>query len=439
MIKKRGSKFLTVILTAALAFSMVGCSGKTSSGSSDASGKVTIRLAHTYTGSDAKAPLYKAMLDKFREQHKDIEIVEETASGDDLRSKIKVDMASNNLPDIFTYWGGAILKPLVDNQKALNIEEYLKVSKTLKKQDINDGAWAFYTFSNQTYGIPVEGYKSAFVVNKELFAKYNLQYPKTEQELLDVAKVLNENGVIPLAVGSKGGNPSHFYFSELYNQLSNGTQEIKDLSSSYKFDTDNALKVANVIDEQRKAGVFPKDTTANGDWSPSFELYNNGKAAMIYTYPWMLAGMKEDLAKNSVIIPVPKIDGATKDPSTFVSSSSVFGLVINKDSFQDTKKQAAITELMDYLTSDDMIKELAKGGVVPTKNIKIDTSNLNPIMKQLYEYTEKLEAVPDHYNTWPDDNSFTTFQSSMDELFSGAASPADFVKKVQADLSKAKK
>lgn len=440
MLKKKINVLVSVLLTASIAFSLAGCSSSGSkSGSSGGGSQVTIRLAHTYTGSDPKAKYFEAELKKFESQHKDIKIVEETSSGDDLRAKVKVDMASNNLADVMTYWGGAILKPLVDNQKVLDISEYLNKSKTLKKGDINDGAWSFYTYNDKTYGIPMEGYKSAYVVNKDLFAKYNLQYPKTEADLLNVAKVFNQNGIVPLAVGSKGGNPSHFYFSELYNQLPNGTDEIKKLGTNYKFDTANALKIANVIDEQRKAGVFPKDTISNGDWNPAFQLYNNGKAAMVYTYPWCLGTMSKEMADKSVIIPAPKLDGATKDPSTFVSSSAVFGLVVNKTSFEDSKKQAAIVSLLDFMTSDEMFKELAKGGLMPTKNVKLDNSTLSPMIQKLYEYTAKLDSVPDHYNTWPDDASFTTFQNSLDELFAGSSTPQQFLTKVQNELGKAKK
>jgi len=433
--KTVGIKFLTLALIMTIVFSFSACGNKTSTNNSKSSSnneKVTIRLAHTYTGADPKASYFQAELKKFEEEHPEINLVQETAAGDELRNQIKVELAANNLPDVFTYWGGAILKPLVVDKKVLNIDEYLKVSKSLKKSDFSDGAWAFYTYNGVPYGIPTEGYVSAFIVNKKLFAEYNLQYPKTEEDLLNVAKVFNQHGIVPLAVGSKGGNPSHFYFSELYNQLPNGTQEIEDLTSSYKFNTPNALKVAQIIDEQRKAGVFPKDTVANGDWSPSFELYNSGKAAMIYTYPWMLGQMKPEIAAESEVTSLPKIPGATKDPSTFVSSSAVFGLVINNDSFHDQKKQKAIVELVDFLTSDEMFKELAKGGMVPAKNIpNMDKSVYPPMLKAALDYADKLEKVPDHYNTWPDDNSFTVFQNTLDDLWAGAISPQGFVDKVQ--------
>lgn len=450
MKKGNSIRFLAAGLSMALTLSVVGCAGKssdstgngTSSNSSSSTAKAKIRIAYTYAGSSSKAKYFQPMLKKFADDNKDkIELVEETtsSSSDEQKTKIKVDLASNNLPDVFSYWGGSSMKPLVDSNKLLNIDEYLKVSKSLNKEDINSGAWAFYTLNNVSYGIPIEGYMSAFVVNKNLFSKYNLQYPKTEKDLLDVAKVFNQNGIVPLALGSKGGNPSHFYFSELYNQFAGGTDEINNLPTTYKFATDNAYKVAKIIDEQRKAGVYPKDTVSNGDWGPSFELYNSGKAAMVYTYPWQLTNMKPEMSDISEIIPVPKMDGATKDPATFVNSSAVYGFVINKASFEDSKKKDAITSLMDLITSEAMFKELVKGGVVPTRKITMDYSSVNPMMKKAYEYTDKLERDPAHFNTFPDETAELTFQNTLDEVFAGATTPDAFVNKVQADLDKVKK
>jgi len=394
--------------------------------------KVTIRFAHNWAGSDNKAPAFAEILNKFRAENPNIELIEETATGDELRTKVKVDLASNNLADVVMYWGGSILKPLVDNGVVLDVSKYLAVSKTLKKEDISNAAWQFYTFNNVTFGIPIEGFMSSFIVNKDLFKKYNLEYPKTEADLLAVAKVFKQNGIVPLSVGSKGGNPSHFYYSELYNQFANGTEEINSIGTTNKFNTENALKVAKIIDEQRIGGVFPGDTVANGDWSPSFELYNSGKAAMVYTYPWMLGGMKKEIVDVSQIIPLPKMDGAAKDPATVIQSSAVFGVVINKASFEDTAKQAAVAALVDAIVSADSFKSLAKVGCIPTRTVDIDLTAVAPMIKQSIEYSAKLEKVPSHFNTVLNDNAFTVFQNTLDELFAGAIAPDAFVAKVQA-------
>lgn len=396
-----------------------------------AADKVEIRFAHTWGGSDIKSEVFQDLLAQFQEEHPNIEIVEEVSAGDELRTKIKVDLASNNLPDVFTYWGGGVAKPLADYNKLLNVDEYLELSKNLDREDISDAAWQFYTYDNETYGIPVEGYISAFIVNKEMFKEFNLEYPETQEDLLEVAEVFSDNGIIPLAVGSKGGNPSHFYFSELYNQLPGGTEEIENIANTHQFATDNALKAAEAINEQRLAGVFPEDTIANGDWSPSFELYNNERAAMVYTYPWMLGLMDKELIEDSEVVPLPRLEGAAKDPAEIIQSSAVYGYVINRESFQDPVKQEAMVTFLDFLTSKKLFSDLGEIGMVPTRDVSLNMDNVNPMMRKVYNYSEGLEKVPAHFNTILENASFVDFQQALDELFAGILSPEEFVNKVQ--------
>ena len=74
------------------------------------------------------------------------------------------------------------------------------------------------TIEGKKYGFPVEAFKGFFLANKTLFEKYNLKYSKTYAELNDVAKVFNQNGIVPINVGSKGGNPGHFFLDAVTYQ-----------------------------------------------------------------------------------------------------------------------------------------------------------------------------------------------------------------------------
>ncbi|MFR7389965.1 MAG: extracellular solute-binding protein [Blautia faecis] len=114
-----------------------------------------------------------------------------------------------------------------------------------------------------------------------------MEYPTTYDELLEVGKVFNENGIIPMAIGSNGGTPSEFFYSELTISMEGGADEIAALASGGNFNTDNAVKVADTLLDMIDNKLFPEDTMANGGWSASLQLYTDGKAAMTYTYPWM--------------------------------------------------------------------------------------------------------------------------------------------------------
>lgn len=401
--------------------------------------KVKIRFATSWGGGDAKAKYFQDMMSKFVEKNKDrVEIAMEIAAGDELKTKIKVDTAGGNTPDIFTYFGGPILKPLVDGNVVLDMNEYMKESKVFKKEMIPDSDWSYYSFNGKPYGIPMEGYRAAFFVNKKLFEKYNLKYPTTYDEMKEVAKVFNQNGVIPFAMGSKAGNPSHFWFSEMYNQFNNAAQEIANLKAEYKFNTENALKVATIISDMKKNNIIPKDSIANGDWGPSFALYNDEKAAMIYTYPWAFGQMKPEIEKATECIPVPKMPGGTKDTRTFVNGAANYGFVINSKSYKDPAKRQILTEIADFIVSDEMIKELVKSSMFPTKKMDIPKESITPIMNKVLTFTKTMNPVSPHVVGMPDEVCFNGFKSALDELYAGAITPEQFTDKVQLIFDKQK-
>lgn len=61
-----------------------------------------------------------------------------------------------------------------------------------------------------------------------------------------------------MAIGSNGGTPSEFFYSELYNQYEGGADEIAALASGGNFNTDNAVKVADTLLDMIDNKLFPE-------------------------------------------------------------------------------------------------------------------------------------------------------------------------------------
>lgn len=402
--------------------------------------KVTLRISYNWTGSDPQAPYFEGMLKKFAEANKDsIELVMEGTPGEDHRSKIKVDASTGNLADVMTYWpGNANLKPLVEGNELLDIGEYLKVSTATKKENFPDSFWDFYKINGTYYGIPVSSFKGFFLANKSLFDKYSLSIPKTWDEFMAVSKTFIDNGIIPFSMGSKGGQPSHLYISFLAYNFENGYEENSKMLESWNFNTPSNVKAAKAIDEMRQNKIFPSDTVSNGEWGPSLALYNEEKAAMIYEFPWMAGHVKPDIAEKSEFFDMPAYQGDTSKTSGYTIGASNMGYIVSKKSFEDPAKQAAIVKLLDFITSDEMFSELAKGGMPPAKNVTIDSSTLDPFFARVLEYTKNQTALSQHENFFPDPCGLSTMFEGLDELFAGAITPEDFINKVQAALDDAK-
>lgn len=394
-----------------------------------------IRFATTWGAADSKGEYFLGMLEEFQAQHADeLDLVIEEYGSDDLVTKITVELASGELPDIFTYWGGmARLGPLAEGNALLNMDEYFALTSTsVTRDDFAQSGIDHYTVGGQLLGLPTESNLGAFIVNQEMFDEFGLEIPETYEDMLEAGRVFRENGIIPFAMGSNGGNPSHLWFSEMYKQFDGGLEEIQSLPQTQQFDTEIALRVAELIVDMREHDMYPADTVSNGNWGPSFALYNEGRAAMIFTWPWMLGAMDQEMQDKSLVIDVPQLPGSTVDTSTFISGMSWYGFVVNRESFEDPAKQAVLIELIDLMISDEMFTELMRGGLIPTKDYDMPLDAFNDILQQTLTHYSDHEWTTTHNWVIYDEAVMNALKGALDELYAGIIDAQQFVDQVQA-------
>ncbi|MDD2970649.1 MAG: extracellular solute-binding protein [Lachnospiraceae bacterium] len=400
--------------------------------------KVSIVLATNWGEGDAKYDYFYPEFEKFKESVADtIDITLETYTTEDYKTKIKTQTASGSLPDVFTYWGGGMMADMCDAGLLLNVDDYFKDSQTVKREDFEPGSFEFYVAGDgNTYGIPIESTRGILMANSELFKKYNLEYPKTYDDLLACAKVFNENGIIPMSMGSNGGSPSEFFFSELYNQYAGAEEELEALPAGGAFNTANAVKVGEVIQDMKNHQIFPEDTVTNGGYGPCLQLYTDQKAAMTYTYPWMFESIPENIQEMSDVIPMPQMPDSTVDSSTIETGFTVYGCLINKASYEDPAKHDAMVKVCDFIASDELNSSLVKSGMIPCKNVEVPYKDQKLIMQKTLDYSEGKDLVQVHYTKLPSASAISEMESGLDELFINAITPQEYVDKVQESITK---
>ena len=219
-------RFLILSVVALLVTSAVAFSSGTAEGSS---GVPSIRLATTWGPADSKGAYFMAMLEEYAAEHADeLDLSVETYGSDDMVTKITVELASGELPDIFTYWGGLQrLGPLVEGDSLLDMEEFFDETDVATRNDFTQAGINHFTIDGVLRGLPMESNIASFVVNKSIFDRYGLKLPETYEDMVAAGEVLRENGIIPFAMASNGGNPAHFWFSEMYKQYDGGLREIR--------------------------------------------------------------------------------------------------------------------------------------------------------------------------------------------------------------------
>lgn len=402
-----------------------------------------IRLVSWLTPSDPKTkPVYDAITE-FAEAHKsEFTLEHENILGDELKAKIKTDVASNTVPDVFLYWGsGGNSAMLLDADVIIPFDEYLEASTEIKRelfpQESFQRTSAGGTLATITNGLEY----GVWFCNQELFDQYQLELPKTLDDMMEAGKVFYENGIVPFAMGSKGGNPAHEFVAEILGQMPDCQEDFRIINEEYTVDTPNIRKTLEIIESMRENYLFPADTISIGDWNQHFAMYNEGKAAMIYAWTWQLSNMSQEMADKTVIIPAPVMPGGTRDTTNFARSGGDMGYVISRNAWEDPAKREAIITLVDYLYSKE-IQELVlySGGGIPSRlDTDVDPSRVaTPKLAEVINFAKGKESCPNLPQACPKTECWTDFADGIDELMAGISTPDQVIENINRSLSAAK-
>lgn len=444
---KKKNRVLSLGLAAVMLGTLAAGCGNT--GGSGNKGDVQVRLLSGWTsaGEDVNPDslMYNKLIEEFNAEDNGVTIINEASSGDDKRNKARLDVTAGNACDIWHFWGGSTLHDYIKEGVLADMDEYLPESKLLSYEDIPETYWDFNRVDGKVYGVPFTQAISVFMVNKEIFEKYGQAYPANMEELKAVSKVFSDAGIASTNIGSKGGNPSHFFYSDLVCQYEGGQKGIEDMLGNYNFNTPQNRKALEIAEDLAKSKVFPSDTMANGDWSPSFELFTQGKAAMCYTFNWQFNQFPEDMLDKIEIIGVPAVSDSELSPQTHQQGWINDSNVILKKSLDDPKKHDAVIKAFDFVNVE-LSKAGAESGALVSPNTKITeqidyTSEGMGLLGKVMQWRtdNNIEGRPNHWANCPSGDLQAYYQSTLDELWAGSISAKEAMEKIQKRFDQEKK
>lgn len=426
--------------TNAAAVSTAADAGQAVSASSDLP---QIRYRHWYTEADPANKKIYDYIQQWADQNKDkINLVQEISVGDESKVALNVDIASGTVPDAFNMWGNPVTAiSIVDSGVILDVGEYAKVGQN-KLEDYDPAILNRTRINGVQTVIPLEGWSSYWFANKELFDKYKLQIPKTWDELMAVGKVFKENGIATFSMGSKAGTPTYEVFAEWYNQLPGAVEDLKNLSRTYKLNEANWRVLLKRMAEMRDNGLWPEDTVGAGDWGAYLALYNQGKAAILQGYTWMLKDFNPDMISKTVKISPIKMPECVLDVDKYQRSGCDYGLMLNKSSWANPAKQKELIALADFIGSEDfLLNKFYANGEVPTRNTyTVDWSRQTvPMMDVVIK--DKLENRPiggENFMWFPGGNVRTALNDAFDGFTAGTATADDVIKMLNDAMAETK-
>ena len=415
------------------------------SGSGETAGEVvTLRVLDQNTDTTEEMAAFLDKIDEYAEGVADRYVIEhEGIAGDDIKTVMKTYVAANNAPDLVEYWNSASDSgSMMEAGLFLPTDEFFAASENLSKEDFMESH--YYYYDGASYGIPMDHSAGVWLVNKDIFAQYDLDYPKTYDDIIEIAKVLQPNGIITLAMGSKGGNPLHFPLDDLYGRYEGAEEEMNGIATTGVIKTDLFVEALQYVERMRDAGCFPSDTITNGDWGPTLALYNEGRAAMYYLLTPMASSLTDEAVAWSEIIDHPQVTGDKAradqgDMGIFMGNKAMF---INKASWEESEeKRAAIIDYLDFYFSDEMCQAYYEAkGTQPAKNLEYSDENAVEMSKRMNAYYADhpniTKSAQLHMLTIPNDTVWADYQSFLDEFLSGAVTAEEYAVKVQDSLDR---
>lgn len=233
--------------------------------------------------------LEERILNDYMEQNQTVTIQQEQLQDDAYKIKMQTYQQSDNMPDLWMQFGSsALLTPVVEG----------KLAQALDPADYQDfgfvnGALDSFTVEGKLYGLPKNSDFWVLYYNQKLLQENGLNVPKTTEDLLQAAEILNAKGIIPVALDGKDKYP---IVAMIQNMVLRSTGDPAVLR--------RAIKTGDQLEDPRiQAGIAEylklvegdvfQSTYISDDYGTAKNLFIQGEAAMFAMGSWDM-GMGSD-------------------------------------------------------------------------------------------------------------------------------------------------
>ncbi|GAB2532584.1 ABC transporter substrate-binding protein [Gracilibacillus alcaliphilus] len=410
---------LVVLMLAACGNSDAGSASDNENGSNNSGDEqteqenVNLRVVTTMAGTDPAGAVFQEVLDEFVEEHPHISIENDSQSADagTIRTKVNTDFSSDNEPDIMFYFNTVDAEGIINEGKVVNLEEAEGIdlsgfNSMLEQQRHQDG---------NIYAAPQSGFYEALFVNKKLFEENDIELPTTWELYEKAIEEFAKTDIVPLAASTEDS----YYVVEHYLLAAGGMEnynaELADKNEAWAEGLD-------LIKQHADMGAFTPDA-ATIDLALAQELFKQEQAAMIFEGSWLWGQLEEaGMGEDVLVLPMPIKEGG--ETGELVGGASQ-GWFVSSKSYEDESKKDAVVELFNYLTSEDVIVQIA--GATGQPPAKGELTDLPDYLKAGHDLVADAPAValPINDRIYPE--SFTHIRTSVPAIVSGDKTGAEVI------------
>ena len=349
-------RFLSTVLMVTMVATMaVGC-GKSTATTDKKKGddKITLKVfSNLPDRKNGQGLVEQQIIDEYQKEHKNVTIKVETLDEEAYKTKFKA-YSMEGMPDVVSIWGQpSFLDEVLDAGvlAELNEDDY-------KDYGFISGSLDGFKKDGKLYGLPRNTDVAGFYYNEKMFKENGWTVPKTYDELLELAKKINDKGIIPLAMDGGDGWPMAVYLSDILYKLtgSDYSSTVSDAIKKGDFTDANIKKATEILKQTADAKMFQKGYDSQ-DYGTAQNLFTNGQAAMFYMGSWEASmALNEDIPKeireNIRVFTMPTIKGG-KGKATDIAAWNGGGYAVSSKS---EHKEEAI-KFLNYMYQPDKLSK----------------------------------------------------------------------------------
>ncbi|MBG0830735.1 extracellular solute-binding protein [Planomonospora sp. ID67723] len=350
-LRRRGLVMGAAITAASLLLG--GCGGGSENGSeASPGGKVTIEWWHIGTAEPNKT-IYDGWAKAYQAQHPNVTIKVTPMENDAFKSKMATVTTAASAPDIFSTWGGGVLKQQLDAGIVKDFGDVNAIGK------FTSAALAAYQIDGKTYGIPVDVGMVGFWYNKKLFAEAGVtEPPATWPAFLDAVKKLKAAGITPIALAGKEKWPGHYYWTYLAMRMA-GLDALKQAATTHDFTGAGFVAAGRKLKELVDLEPFQKGFLNAAYSTPDGQAatVGSGKAAMELMGQWAPSVQKDaggGIGEDLGFFPFPAVEGGQGAATEALGGGN--GFAIGADA------PAEAVDFLKFISQMDNHKKFVESG-----------------------------------------------------------------------------
>lgn len=419
-----------------------GGSGGGNEAAEDGSGsgeKVKLTIWHNFAGDDQRAKTVRNIIEKFAQDHPEIELDAQAIPADGYRQRLSTVAAANEMPDVFLVYAGSQSQEFYDAGLLQPITE-LGEQYPEWKDHFLDGAFEPFTFEEgQFYSAPLAMSATSFLYyNSDLFEQYNVKVPTTWDEFMTAIQTFNDNKIAPIALGNKA---SWVAQSTIIGSLADrvtGTEWFKKAAAQdgASFTDPEFIEALGYFKQLVDANAFQEGANSI-DNTQAEQFFAQGNAAMMINGAWtvtdLAASATEEQMEPIEVTVLPSIPNGKGDPNT-ISGGAGAGLALSAKT-EGAVKDAAL-QLIYAVSGPDAQKAIAESNSMIMYNTDVDQTKVTSLYYKAFDLAKKVGITP-VYDAYLSAEAAEVVNNGLQEIMMGG-DPAAVAEKLQEAQARSK-